>query len=667
MYAFRYGGKAGRQYALVESENLIAVRSEDRQPVALPRAYEVAPLSEKAREVLEDFELYAAFPQAGVEILRVRTARSARARRDRARSVLKKEAAIEFAGRVMQDRRSKAPVLYTENIFVKFDDDLKATACRRIIKKYGLAIKREIEYIRNGYYLAAAEGTGPKVFAIAERLLKETEVDLSHPELLRLLRPRAAFPQQWHLKKTTINGNAIDAHTSVVDAWELTQGEGVIIAVIDDGFDLDHEEFRSSGKTVAPVNLSFPPNHPSRNDPRPGTRNNHGTACAGVACADGAFGASGVAPRARLMPIRLVAGLGSQQEADAFVYAAQHGADVISCSWGPADGKWWDPTDPLHEQVVPLPDSTRLAIDWSVNNGRNGKGCVIVWAAGNGNESVDHDGYAAYGKVMAIAACNDRGKRAAYSDFGGAIWCSFPSSHGEPSLTSGIWTTDRSGMVGYNPGNANQGDQAGNYTNSFGGTSSATPGVAGAVALVLSRNPNLRWDEVRDLLKRSSDRIDAAGGNYDQNGHSRLYGYGRVNARRAVELAQPAQPNLVAIRSAVQDVPIRDFQSSSLGVEVADSQPLKELKVTIDIEHTYIGDLIVSLAPPAATGTSPLRLHNREGRGTDNIKKTYDTVNAPGLQGLIGKSPAGTWTLVVEDKAGEDVGKIRSLTLELHF
>ena len=65
------------------------------------------------------------------------------------------------------------------------------------------------------------------------------------------------------------------------------------------------------------------------------------------------------------MPIRLRSALGSQSEADAFFWAAQHGADVISCSWGPKDGKWWDPNDPQHNVVAGLPDSTRLAIDWA--------------------------------------------------------------------------------------------------------------------------------------------------------------------------------------------------------------------------------------------------------------------------------------------------------------
>ncbi len=669
MYSFRYGGKAGARCPLKESDELVVVRTCNRSPLMVERSFATAPVSDASLRVLDSFELVTRFSQAGVEVLRAKPERGTRKLRDQARAALKKEPAIEFAGRVLVDPRSALPVLYTENFFVKFDDDLSQTKCRKIIKSHGLEVKRPIEYSRNAYFVQAPEGTGLEVFGIAEKLLQEPGVELCHPELVREVRGRGAFTQQWHLKRTTVGGKVVDAHASVEAAWGLTQGEGVTIAVIDTGIEYDHEEFFSAGKVVAPLNASVPESDPKRKDPRPvfGQEENHGTACAGVACGDGSKGASGVAPKARLMPIRLMSGLGSQAEADAFFHAAANGADVISCSWGPRDGRWWDPSDPVHNAVALLPDSTREAIDWATRNGRNGKGCVILWAAGNGNESVDNDGYAKYEKVIAVAACNDKGVRSAYSDFGGAVWCAFPSSHGEQSLTPGIWTTDRSGARGYNQGQTSQGDAVGNYTNSFGGTSSATPGAAGVAALVLSRNPALRWDEVKDIIKRSSDKIDTAGGAYDANGHSALYGYGRVNAKRAVELALEPKPNLVATATATQDVPIKDFQKSLLAVEVAQTTALKDIKVTVNIEHTYIGDLIVSVVPPTALGLPRITLHNRAGGGTDNLKTTYDKVKAPGLLALVGRSPKGKWTLEVEDKAAQDTGMIRSFSLELQF
>ena len=526
MFTFRYGGKKGKLARLVESKDLIVVRTRSRG--GLDRV----PMSRQARRILDTFQSVVGFRHAGVEVLRTRTRIRARALRDRARRLLKGEPAIEFAGRALCDPETGAPVVYTENFFVKFADGLETRACERLLARHGLEVKRRLEYAKNSFFASAPRGTGLRIFQISRRLLEEKSVELCHPELIREARRRAAFPQQWHLKETVVNGRSIDAHANVEAAWKLSEGKGTIIALIDDGVDVDHEEFRSPKKIASPRDVTL-----RMNSARPGTGDNHGTACAGVACADGARAASGVAPKARLMPIRLSSGLGSQDEADAFLWAARKGAHVISCSWGPMDGDWWNPEDPLHGQKVPLPDSTRLAIDWAVEKGRRGKGCVIVFAAGNGNESVDNDGYASYEKVMAVAASNDSGKKAAYSDHGRAIWCSFPSSNGSPSKTPGIWTTDRTGRAGYNPGQARQGDIAGNYTNSFGGTSSAAPGAAGVAALVLARNPALRWTEVREIIRGSCDKIDRRGGKYDASGRSRYYGFGRVNAKKAVESA----------------------------------------------------------------------------------------------------------------------------------
>jgi len=72
----------------------------------------------------------------------------------------------------------------------------------------------------------------------------------------------------------------------------------------------------------------------------------------------------------------------------------------------------------------------------------------------------------------------------------------------------------------------------------FGGTSSACPGVAGVCALILSVNPDLTWKDVKEILKKTADKIDKRNGNYDAKGHSKWYGYGRVNAYKAVKLAK---------------------------------------------------------------------------------------------------------------------------------
>jgi subtilisin family serine protease len=663
MVTVRYGGKNGYTLGLDVSDSLLAVRTRERtRSVAATDPVQAAPLSERARAVLNKFDLTWALPPAGIEVFRAAAPNAAL--RDEARSVLKDEEAIRFAGRVLQDPTSGSPVLYTENFFVKFNEGEEPARCEEILANYMLTVKRRLTYARNAYFAEATEGTGMEVFDIAEALLNEQEVELCHPELIRERRTRGAFPQQWHLAAATIGGQLVNAHANVVNAWSLTRGEGVTIAILDTGIDIDHEEFRSGGKIVAPFDATS-----KDNDPRPvSTREKHGTACAGVACADGNFGASGVAPRARLIPIRLQSELGSQDEADAFEWAARNQADVISCSWGPEDGDFTNPGDPVHNQKVLLPDSTRTAIDFAVNQGRNGKGCVVLFAAGNGNESVDNDGYASNPKVIAVAACNDVGKKSPYSDFGRAVWCAFPSNNFFPSVTKGIWTTDITGKRGYNPGNPNpEGDAAGNYTNSFGGTSSACPGAAGVAALIISRNPDLRWDQVKDIFRRVSDQIDVANGHYDAQGHSPQYGFGRINARRAVEAAIPLVSANRVVRRIQPNTAIADFQTVTAILNVPDAAPILTIKATVDIEHTFVGDLRLTLQPPAGISAAPIVLHAREGGGTDNLKKTYDPVSTSALQSLVGKSMAGQWTLSVTDEAAQDTGVLREFTLDISF
>lgn len=661
-----YGTKNEPAFELEQSDNLIAVRT--RSGKSLTRS--VGSVAQPVSAELSDGALVVSYPEVGVEVYRVPAGRHARSVSDR-KSALRAAPDVLFAGGVLVDPASKQPVLYTENIFIKFIDTVDSDACAEIIRNAGLTVKSQLDYATNAYFLEAPAGTGQKVFDIANGLLKRDEVEYCHPELIRPRARKQIFPQQWHLKKTAINGLTVDASANVAAAHEITQGEGVTIAVIDDGVDIDHPEFSGTGKIVAPRDATL-----QINDPRPKDLfSNHGTACAGVACANGADGASGVAPKARLIPIRLASGLGSQQEADAFKWAADNGADVISCSWGPADGEWWNKNDPVHRERAQLPASTRLAMDYVTQKGRNGKGCVILFAAGNGNESVDNDGYASHDKVIAVTACNDRGTRSVYSDFGKAAWCAFPSSdfghapfnHPDP-LTTGIWTTDRAGRAGYNPDEQGHaaGDSAFNYTNSFGGTSSSCPGAAGVAALVLAVNPDLKWQEVKELFRRACDKIDPQGGDYDAAGHSPKYGYGRLNARTAVELAKPQPRNAVTV-SRRFDAPIPDMQSVSYILEVADDLPVESLSVSVDILHTYIGDLVISLLPPAKTGVGTVVLHSRAGGSTRNLKQTFDAFTTPVLVKFSGKKCKGTWTLRIQDVAAQDSGTLVSFGLNLSF
>ena len=540
MVSYTIGGKDGKKQKLKEANDLVVVRFDGETD------FKDIAMDSDRRTLVNNLMLVESMPEANVKIYRCNPLgeKSAKQVRNAIRKMAGEMDDIKFSGRVLVDDRGVINI-YTENIFIKFHDNISKAEYEKILVDYNLEVKKQVKYAKNAFFVYSKDKVGKEIFPLSGNLLDLKEVELCHPEIIKQKKyKQQIYPQQWHLMPTTFKSTNVNAHVEVEQAWQHSKGEGIIIAVIDDAIDIDHPEFSAQNKIVAPIDMATETDNPRPNH----FRQRHGTPCAGVACASGSDMAAGVAPQSKLMPIKLNANLGSMQEAEAFVWAADNGADVISCSWGPADGAWWDPSDPSHTNDVPIPDSTRLAIDYATTTGRSGKGCIITWAAGNGRENTFFDGYASYNKVLAIAACNDTGTRSVYSDFGREVFCSFPSgdqeyplfSHPKP-ITPGIWTTDIQGQVGYNPGDDSDnlivGDAAGNYTATFGGTSSACPGAAGVIALILAVNPELDLEGVKEVIRKSCDQIDFTNGNYDTDGHSIYYGYGRINALRAVENA----------------------------------------------------------------------------------------------------------------------------------
>ncbi|MEV7442802.1 S8 family serine peptidase [Streptomyces sp. NPDC091204] len=447
--------------------------------------------------------------------------------------LLNRERAVNVAAPVLhRSTDSQDDIYVTENFVAQFLPDVTRKQIDQLNAQHGVSIAEELGYAENGFLLVAPAGADGLGALRTANIYRATGLTVfAHPDLItprhrrraatrarsatagtrtgpsaRAVRDAGYVARQWHLTAAR-----------VVDAWEVTFGDPRIrVAVLDDGVDTGHPEF--ADKVGPQFDFSTQTADAS---PKSGF-NNHGTACAGVAVAKG-LRASGAAPECTLMPIRFPSSLGASQEARMFQWAADNGADVISCSWGPEDGTG---------DVEPLPGSTAAALDYCARKGRDGKGIPICWAAGNGNESVDDDGYASSPDVIAIAASTDRERRAWYSDRGRAIWICAPSSGAASMGEKSITTTDRTGVEGYNDGREGL-DVA--YTNSFGGTSSATPLVAGIVGLILSANPDLTAQQVRDILRETARKI---GDGYDTDGHSPEFGYGQVDAHAAVLAAR---------------------------------------------------------------------------------------------------------------------------------
>lgn len=419
----------------------------------------------------------------------------------------------------------------TDEILVRYRAGAPPSAIEAIERDLAIERSATLDYAVNpGVVLRLPAGRSLDAFATARSLATSGLVEFAIPDFAITRIPYATtndplFPNQWHLESTGQDGAAVDADVDISGAWDVTRGDpNIIVAVVDTGCELAHPDLVPN--LVPGIDVLDNDSNPEATDYFFGLfTENHATSVAGITAGrgDNGIGISGAAQLCRIMPIRFLSEFifiqpTIQDEADAFNFARANGAAIINNSWGPGG-------------AAPLPASTKAAIDDCVANGRGGLGTMVFFAAGNEGSSVDANGYAAYVNSIAVAASTDQDLQASYSNFGNALDFCAPSNGG---VTSGTWTTDRFGSVGYSTGD---------YTGAFGGTSSASPLAAGVAALVMSANPYLSWDEVRDVLRDTTDKIDLAGGAYDGNGYSTKYGYGKVNATAAVAEALQRPPH----------------------------------------------------------------------------------------------------------------------------
>jgi len=254
----------------------------------------------------------------------------------------------------------------------------------------------------------------------------------------------------------------------------------------------------------------------------------HGTSVAGLAAAQGdnTIGVTGVAWNCAIMPVRILGSvfLTEADFATAIRWAAIQGADVINNSWGVQMSTW----------------AVRSAVsDVTVTGGigRQGKGCVVVWAAGNTGDRLPATDPASYPEVIAVGASDHHDERWNYSCYGPELDLVAPS--GNMSMwRSGqdLWTTDVTGYYGYSIENLDPTISV-DYTDQMAGTSGACPVVAGVAALVLSVNPDLTEYEVRQILYQSA--VDLGDPGFDE-----FYGHGRIDAYAALELTLSYQLDL---------------------------------------------------------------------------------------------------------------------------
>jgi type VII secretion-associated serine protease mycosin len=280
-----------------------------------------------------------------------------------------------------------------------------------------------------------------------------------------------AATQQWHL-----------AFLGVAQAQTISQGEGVIVAVIDSGVDSGHPDL--AGSVLPGTDLASPPLSSDGHVDAIG----HGTAMAGLIVAHGQ--ALGVAPKAKVLPIRIPGDQAGAAGAPAAIsagidWAITHHAAVINISAGEPFG------GPDEEAAV----QRAIASD-----------IVVVAAAGNFPDSTSVILPAAYPGVVAVVGVDHQGNHARMSVSGSQAVLAAPAVD--------IYSTDirRNGVYGYNIGD---------------GTSGAAAIVSGVAALVRSKFPSMSAAEVVHRLEATADDKGPPGRDSD-------YGYGIVDPVKAL-------------------------------------------------------------------------------------------------------------------------------------
>jgi thermitase len=439
--------------------------------------------------------------------------RSARAtplgpKADDVEQVLSQNGDVARVARVFRYKR--ATVVATERVLVGLKEGRDARSVASAIG--GTVLSSE----GNEHVIQLPEDANP--LAVAKVAATIEGVEYAEPDFVnfvpKLARRSAAHPgpldafdaQQYAMKITRAE-----------EAWEKVRGSAEIrIAILDEGIDTAHEDLGVSivGAFDAADNDTF-------QEPNPW--DGHGTACAGLAAAvHNGLGVRGVGGGCSILAVRIayseVPGGGwvitNSGVAKAIDWCRRSGADVLSNSWGGG---------------APSTSISR-AFERARTHGRQGKGCVIVIAAGNDDNAV---GYPAnLPNVICVAASNEFDEPKTKTSHDGEHW--WGSCFG-PEVTlaaPGVhnYTTDITGVAGYN-----RGPTTPNYVPDFNGTSSATPIVAGAAALVLSANPALTEAQVRQILIETAEKIGSV--TYDSRGHHPRMGFGRLNVVGAVERA----------------------------------------------------------------------------------------------------------------------------------
>ena len=452
---------------------------------------------------------------------------------------LKREKHIKYAGAFLQHPDGTLLGI-TRKLIVGIKQQTDRNLLYDLVRKLGGMTIKFNEFDPLMFHVELEPGHPSNGLQIANKIFETGLVAYAEPDFLRIMKKLSTNDplnsNQWALNNDGTNtstwGGIAGSDMSVFNAWATTTGSSSIkVAILDEGVDLIHPDLQANLEPGYDATGNGSAGGPSGDDA-------HGTACAGIVAAVGNnnLGMAGVAYGCRIIPVRIAFSSGSSWItsntiiANAINWAWQTGgADVLSNSWGGGSSS----------------SAINSAIDAAIANGRGGLGSPVLFAAGNSNGSVIYPGsYAPTIAVIAMSMCDQR--KSPSSCDGETWWGSCYGTNADVAAPGvKIVATDISGTAGYN---------AGDYTTTFNGTSSACPNAAGVMALILSQAPLLTEQEARFTLESSCDKVGGytylSGQTGQPNGTwSTNLGYGRVNAEAALSLLQAPLNDDAGIRN----------------------------------------------------------------------------------------------------------------------
>ena len=468
---------------------------------------------------------------------------------------------------------------------------------------------------------------------------------------------------QWHLR----NQSGEDINVEPVWAEGIT-GEGINIALVDDGMDFNHEDLREN------VNTSLNRNYTSLLGSISHPHLHHGTWMAGIIAAqDNGVGVRGVAPRATIYGHNFSA----QPSTVSLVDATTRNRLVTAIS----NNSWEPRVGPGLTQAAAV---WELALESGIATGYGGKGIFYTYEGGSGHQIGDNSNlneFANFYGVSAVCGTSEIGTRRATSEMGANLWvCAPAGDDGDAQI--GIVTTENHDRYIYG------------FSYGLSGTDAATAIVSGVAALIRQANTNLTWRDLKLILAASARKNDPTNPGWEDGARkygsisatdlyhfNHEYGFGVVDAKAAVDMAKEWTASLPPLHSStaasgslnslVPDLPATGVPttfSHELTLNTNDIDFTEFVEVNVTFSHESFRDLDVELVSPSGARS---QLTVAFDTATPDDLTDEDLVPLRGTFRFgsarhLGEDPNGVWRLNVSDHIQSVTGTWDSWSIKVY-